>query len=131
MNKKILVGGAALALLALEPSLASSQLVQSGAAVKGEVTGVLQGFTWVFAFLPFALGFFLALNAYNKLVEKEEQQGGQGEPKAMKFAKVFAFFVAGILISYSLYGVFGMVFMNKGFNESWGVLVVDFWAGVF
>ena len=136
MNKKrilFFVGLFALLFVFADASLANAGTGLSGAAdtAKTEVRGVIKGWQWVFAFMPFALALFVTNKVREHFEAKDEQSNGQSEPKVSRYAKMALAFVGSVVICYILYGLFGMVFAKQTFGAMWQKLVVDFWVAIF
>ena len=82
--------------------------------------------------MPFAVAWFIAYKVKDYLEQKDEQAGGQTEPKPAGYAKIVAGFIAGIIIMFILYGIFGLVFAGQTeFAKGWEIFVTDFWKLIF
>ncbi|WP_172198988.1 hypothetical protein [Campylobacter sp. RM16188] len=104
-----------------------TKLNEAGKGAETTVIKTIQNWRWIFALLPFGLGFFMAFRIKGYLEQKDEQSNGQTEPKASRYGKIFASFIAGIVVCFILYGIFGSVFAGKEFMQMWDYLVMDFW----
>lgn len=104
-----------------------TKLNEAGKGAETTVIKTIQNWRWIFALLPFGLGFFIAFQIKGYLEQKDEQSNGQTEPKVSRYGKIFAGFIAGIVVCFILYGIFGSVFAGKEFMQMWDYLVMDFW----
>jgi len=106
----------------------AGNLQAAGGKSKNEVQTAISGWMWVMAFAPFVGALFIAYKVKEYYEAKDEQAGGQTEPKVSRYMKIVGGFIGGVLIFYILYGVWGMVFANSNFSDMWNVMVVDFWG---
>jgi|GEM_PF-2218299 hypothetical protein len=138
-NKNLMVFGLVLAFGIFAPDAFAGVSGQglkelNTAGQEGRDTFVLavKGWKWVFGILPFAVAWFIAYKVKDYLEQKDEQAGGQTEPKPARYAKIIAGFIAGIIIMFILYGIFGLVFAGQTeFAKGWEIFVTDFWKLIF
>lgn len=102
-----------------------TQLNEGGQQASGAVGSGIQNWKWVIALLVFAPS-FLYIGAVNKYL-KEKQENDQAQPRPVRVMLFVVAFVAGLISSYVLLGLFGKGFLGTGFNETWTGLVVDQW----
>lgn len=105
-------------------------LNEAGESSKTVVVKTVQNWRWLFALLPFAVGILISLRIKNYLDQKDEQSGGQSEPKVTRYGKMVLGLIGGIVIMFILYGVFGSVFAGQDFMHMWDYFVMDFWKEV-
>lgn len=103
---------------------------KAGTSSQNVAVSGIQSWKWLVGFIPVAFGLFTAFKMNEYLNQKDEGQG-QNEPKPSRYAKVLGAFLIGVLIIYMLLGVFGAVFADKSFSETWQSFVVDLWSQVF
>jgi len=101
-------------------------LNESGTEAQTTVQEAIKNWKWVLALLPFALALGLAFLVKMRLDEKEEN--GQTMPKFQRYAQIVGGFIAGIVISYILYGLTYKTFAGGNFSDGWTKLVTDFWS---
>jgi len=106
-----------------------TQLNKSGGQAYGATKGAVGAFNWVLAFLPVGMAWYFAGRVKEYLENKEEQ--GQYQPKATKNFMIVGASLAGILAGFILIGLFGAVFLDKSFSDSWQLIVVDTWKDLF
>lgn len=106
-------------------------LNNAGATAQTTVVKAVEGWRWLLGIVPLGVAGFLAFKMKEYLEQKDEQSGGQSEPKFSRYGKIIAAFIGGIVITYIVFGVLGTVFANKGFGDMWELLVVDFWKQIF
>lgn len=102
-----------------------SNLNQAGASAKTTAVKAFQNWKWLFAFLPLGLAAAAGFGMNNYIEKKEEQNGGQSEPKATKYFKIVFAAIIAIVVAFILYGTFGSVFGGMGFWETWDTLVIQ------
>ena len=137
-NNFFMFGFAVLMLCVFAPNALSDageglkELNTAGEEGRTTFVNAIKGWKWVFGILPFAIAIGIAYKVKDYLEQKDEQAGGQTEPKASRYAKIVAAFIAGIIIMFILYGIFGLVFAGQTeFSAGWRIFVTDFWKLIF
>lgn len=131
--KKILVLLFALAIGAVAGTTGSSEFTQfntAGTQASDVIISGITAWTWIFAFIPFGFAIFIAFKFNEYLNQKDEQSGGQSEPKVSRYGKVILVGAAAIVIAYILLGLFGKVFAGMEFSDTWRIFVTDFWGKI-
>lgn len=116
----------------------------AGDAAREATITAIKGWIWLLGFLPLGVAGFVTLKVKNyleqkdeqnprsvlikKVEQKDEQGGGQTELKWSCYMKLIATFVAVVIITYIVLGVFAKVFAGKDFADSWQFFVVNFWS---
>lgn len=109
---------------------ADDALNEAGRRAKGTAVGAIQSWVWLAGFIPFGVATWVTWKLKEHLEQKDEQAGGQTEPKASRYIKLIGAFIIGVIVTYILLGVFGMVFAGKGYAETWKFFVTDFWGKI-
>lgn len=103
-------------------------LNDAGTTARDTVTGAIRSWNWIIGMIPLLLSAYATWKLKEYLETKDEQAGGQTEPKFSRYLKLIVAFVGMIVIVYILLGLFGAVFAKKTFGEMWENLVVPFWT---
>ena len=106
-------------------------LGEAGANAEAEAVNAIKSWKWLISLLPLGIAGFVTLKVKDHLEQKDEQGGGQTEPKWSRYLKLVATFVAMVIIVYVVLGVFAKVFANVDFGTAWQTFVVDFWSKIF
>ena len=129
--KRYLILFAILALGAISAHANFNEFNQAGSNAQDVAVEGIKAWTWIVGFIPLGFGIFSAFKMNEYLNQKDESGGGQTEPKATRYAKVLGAGIVGVLIIYMLLGLFGMVFANKSFSETWDTFVIQLWSKIF
>ena len=109
---------------------AKGALNEAGKEAKGTAVGAIRSWIWLVGFVPFGVATWVTWKLKEHLEQKDEQAGGQTEPKASRYIKLIGAFIVGVIVTYILLGVFGKVFAGVGYEESWNFFVKDFWEQI-
>ena len=105
-------------------------LSEAGEQAKGTAVGAIKSWIWLAGFIPFGIATWVTWKLKEHLEQKDEQAGGQTEPKASRYIKLIGAFIIGVIVTYILLGVFAKVFAGKNYEESWNFFVRDFWQQI-
>ena len=105
-------------------------LSEAGEQAKGTVVGAIKSWIWLAGFIPFGIATWVTWRLKEHLEQKDEQAGGQTEPKASRYIKLIGAFIIGVIVTYILLGVFAKLFAGKEYEDSWNFFVRDFWKQI-
>ena len=104
-------------------------LEDSGESAKATATGLVTAFKWILALIPI----WPATVYYGKMKDwlDDQDQTSQTKPKPVRILYLVGAVAGGIVGTYIVYGIFGMVFLNQGFNQTWIDIVATVWRSLF
>ncbi|MBZ8002388.1 hypothetical protein [Campylobacter canadensis] len=102
-----------------------TNLNQAGASAKTTAVKAFQNWKWIFAFIPLGVAGGAAFTMNHYIEKKEEQNGGQSEPKASKYFKIVISSIIAIVVCFIIYGTFGSTFGGMGYWQTWDTLVIQ------
>ena len=105
-------------------------LNEAGKQAKGTAVGAIRSWVWLVGFVPFGIATWVTWKLKEHLEQKDEQAGGQTEPKASRYIKLIGAFIIGVIVTYILLGVFGKIFADQDYAVSWKFFVEDFWKQI-
>ena len=101
-------------------------LNEAGEQAKSTAVGAIRSWVWLVGFVPFGIATWVTWKLKEHLEQKDEQAGGQTEPKASRYIKLIGAFIIGVIVTYILLGVFGKIFADQDYAVSWKFFVEDF-----
>ena len=105
-------------------------LNEAGEQAKSTAVGAIRSWVWLVGFVPFGIATWVTWKLKEHLEQKDEQAGGQTEPKASRYIKLIGAFIIGVIVTYILLGVFGKIFADQDYAVSWKFFVEDFWKQI-
>lgn len=120
-----------LSLGAISAFASFDQFNQAGDDAQQVAIEGIKTWVWIVGFIPLGFGAFVAFKVNEYLNQKDDNGGGQTEPKATRYIKVLGAGLTGVLIIYIVLGLFGLVFANKSFSETWDRFVIQLWEQIF
>lgn len=108
-----------------------NNLTGAGDEAKSATIAAMKSWLWLLGLLPLGVAGFITLKVKDYLEQKDEQGGGQSEPKWSRQLKLVITFIASVIICYVVLGIFAKVFAGVGFGQTWDKFVVGFWSQLF
>lgn len=94
-----------------------NNLTGAGDEAKSATIAAMKSWLWLLGLLPLGVAGFITLKVKDHLEQKDEQGGGQSEPKWSRQLKLVITFIASVIICYVLLGIFAKVFAGVGFEQ--------------
>lgn len=108
-----------------------NNLTGAGDEAKSATIAAMKSWLWLLGLLPLGVAGFITLKVKDYLEQKDEQGGGQSEPKWSRQLKLVITFIASVIICYVVLGIFAKVFAGVDFGATWDKFVVGFWSQLF
>ena len=94
-----------------------NSLAGAGDEAKAATIAAMKRWMWLVGFLPLGVAGIITLKVKDYLEQKDEQGGGQSEPKWSRQLKLIITFIASVIICYVVLGIFAKVFGGADFGQ--------------